>query len=192
MPANTYSTNLGLSELPEIDQKKYPGIFQDLVRIRIAIRGLQSALDIYTGALPEDKQYWPSVGVTDYLRLQNISRIHCEVSEDISAGHAVTFFDFGGKLAAKRADSNTINNPCRGFCSAKGGVLAGSYGEFVLLGVNPFYSGLTPGQEYYLSLTPGLITSVMPTTMGNIQQKIGYALSSTALWFNPSITWDTV
>lgn len=41
----TFSTNTGLSVIPEIDQKQYPTIWNDLMRVRNAINILQQAID---------------------------------------------------------------------------------------------------------------------------------------------------
>ena len=45
----SYNTNLGLSALPEIDQKKNPEIYAELLRIRNALKVLQGAVDILSG-----------------------------------------------------------------------------------------------------------------------------------------------
>lgn len=41
--------------------------------------------------------------------------------------------------------------------------------------------GLTAGTEYYLSATPGLITSTPPSASGNYVKRLGIGLSSTEL-----------
>lgn len=45
MATPSFSTNLGLSALPEYDQKKDPALYGELTRIRNALRALQAALD---------------------------------------------------------------------------------------------------------------------------------------------------
>lgn len=47
-------------------------------------------------------------------------------------------------------------------------------------------TGLSVGAIYYGSETPGAITTTAPTTSGAIVRKIGFAQSSTVLFFNPS------
>lgn len=47
-------------------------------------------------------------------------------------------------------------------------------------------SGLTTGSIYYLSTTPGVITTTPPSSTGDIVRVVGYALSATVLWFSPS------
>lgn len=47
---SSYSFNLGMGVLPELDEKKDPYVFRECARIRSAIRNLAEALDSYTGA----------------------------------------------------------------------------------------------------------------------------------------------
>lgn len=46
-------------------------------------------------------------------------------------------------------------------------------------------TGLTPGVDYFMGTTPGTLTSVVPTTTGNVVLKVGTALSTTQLLFKP-------
>jgi hypothetical protein len=41
------------------------------------------------------------------------------------------------------------------------------------------FTGLTPGDTYYLSTTPGQLTATAPTASGSIQQRVGFARSTT-------------
>lgn len=50
--ANEFETNIGLSALPEIDQKQYPQIYAELVRIRNALHAIQGYLDTLAGGTP--------------------------------------------------------------------------------------------------------------------------------------------
>lgn len=178
-----YSTNLGLSVQPEIDQQKHPQIFLELARMRNAFRVLQGALDAYTGALSEDPQYWNQVTPTNSTRVQNISRLYAKASETITVGQVVYFWNNAGVLNARKADANAIGNTARGFCAVTAGVVAGDMGEFILLGVNPYYAGLTPGTTYYLANTPGLISAVP----GTVSQVVGWAIDANNLWFAPAL-----
>lgn len=48
--ATAFSTDLVIGVLPEVDSKKDPVLYNELARLRSAIRNLASALDSYTGA----------------------------------------------------------------------------------------------------------------------------------------------
>ena len=187
-----YSTNLGLSVQPEIDQKQHPQIFLELFRIRTALKTLQGALDTYTGALSEDQKYWDQAKVYDTARVQNISRVYLVAGEDISVSQTVTITNVAGVPTVYKANATDATKPARAFCSVPAGVKSGAYGEFILLGVNPYFSGLTPGATYYLSTTSGQITATAPSTAGNIVQQTGYALDSKSLWFNPVLNWKVI
>jgi len=68
MAGPSYTTNTGLSALPEIDQKKTPEIWAELVRIRQAINILQEALDA-PGNVPAGGtigQFLAKLSGTDY------------------------------------------------------------------------------------------------------------------------------
>lgn len=53
-------------------------------------------------------------------------------------------------------------------------------------------TGLTAGSTYYISETAGNITTTAPTTSGAIVRIIGYALSTTELFFDPDKTYIEV
>jgi hypothetical protein len=46
------------------------------------------------------------------------------------------------------------------------------------------FSGLTPGATYWLSETPGQITTTAPITQGSIVQEVGWARNATTLVIN--------
>lgn len=54
------------------------------------------------------------------------------------------------------------------------------------------FVGLTPGATYYLGTVPGTITTVAPTTPGNIVQRIGFARSATTLVVFTDRDWTEI
>ncbi len=52
-------------------------------------------------------------------------------------------------------------------------------------------TGLSTGDIYYIGAS-GAITNTQPSTTGDIVRIIGYAISSTQLWFDPSKEWMEV
>ena len=60
--------------------------------------------------------------------------------------------------------------------------------------VRGWYStgSLTPGAIYYLSNTPGLMTATAPSGTGDIVRVVGYAMTATQFWFDPSKEWTVV
>ena len=189
---NQLSTNTGLTTQPEFTQSKDPEIWQDLLAIRYAIKGLQESLDLYTGALSEDVQYWGNTTPASSIRTQYISRVYLKTSEAISFGQIVNFWNNAGVCTVQKANATDATKPARGYCVVVAGVASGAYGEFNVFGDNSLYTGLTPAATYYLSTTAGQLTVTAPSTSGNIVQPVGYAFDTKNLYFNPSLTWTVV
>ena len=49
----------------------------------------------------------------------------------------------------------------------------------------------TIGGLIYVDTNAGLLTQTKPTTAGNVQQCVGYAISTTAMYFNPQLHYET-
>lgn len=191
MALQEYSTNLGLSQSPEFDQKKYPELFSELQRVRNALRVLQAALDQYTGTLSEQQDFWSQTPATKSLRVQGMCRVYCIATATFALGELVNFLDDAGVTKAQHADATPgIVLPAQAFCSTSGGVAIGDYGEFTLLGAMPYFTGLLGGALLYLNTTPGQITASPPGASGSLLQQIGYVVSPNVIWFNPSGTWQ--
>ena len=172
--AQQFSTNLGLSALPEIDQSKYGDVFTEILRIRGALKILQTTLDLYTGIFGEDPTYWSTANTT-WIRLQNLTRLYAKAGVDIPAGRLVSFYNVGGILTAKIADAAT-STPAHAYCTTA--VKAGDTGEFFLEGLITL-ANLIPGTTYYLG-NSGLVT----ITAGQV---VGLAVSTTQLFFRPTL-----
>lgn len=182
MTTGSYSTNLGVSATPEIPQDKYPEIYIDNLKLRNALKTLQSVMDIYTGALGEDPAFWANQSnPTSWYRIQNLTRIYALASETIVAGAIVNFWSNAGVLNVRNANASAAGKPAHAFCSTA--ITAGSYGEFIREGACFLIGSLTPGTTYYLSNTAGLIAA----GAGTIPQKIGFALNSSTLIFRPDL-----
>lgn len=186
-----FSTNLGLSILPEVDQKRDPETYSELLRMRNALRALQSALDQYTGALSVDKNYWDQTPPASSVLVQNISRVYVPATEAIAFGQATHLWNNAGTLSARLANATNNTRPCRAYCNVQGGVGIGEYGEFILLGLLRV-AGVTPGATYYLDTVNGLITLAAPGVVGNIVQEVGFGLDDTSIWFNPILNWYVI
>lgn len=177
------SINLGLPATPDV---KDPTIFVELLRVYNAINAVARGLDTYTGALPALPEDYDYLGLSN-LRDQNISRMYPIFDVDVLAGAMINVYNVAGVLHARLANATDGTKPARGFAAAT--VTSGNRGEIVLLGLHPLLSGLTPGALYYLSAVSatGQITSAAPATVGNLVQPVGFALSDTAIWFNPTL-----
>lgn len=179
-----FSTNLGLSILPEMESREQPTVYAEFLRIRNALRVLQSALDVYTGALSADINYWDQTPPSSSVRVQGVSRVYAITSEAIALGELVNLYNVAGTMTARKANATNGTKPCRAYCSVNGGVALGAYGEFILLGLLRT-TGVTPGATYYVGTTGGLITGTAPAVVGNLVQEIGFGLDDESIWFNP-------
>ena len=182
MANQSYSSNTGVSALPEFDQSKYPELYLDSLKLRMGIKILQQVLDQYTGALGEDPTYWnQQTNPALWTRLQNLSRIYGQATEAIPAGAVVNFYNNGGVLGVRNANASAAGKQCDAWCTTA--VAAGSYGEFITQGTCFLIGGLTIGATYYLSNTNGLLSS----GAGTVVQKVGRAIGVNTLLFKPEL-----
>jgi hypothetical protein len=66
----------------------------------------------------------------------------------------------------------------------------GASGKFLLYGKSgDIFTGLTLGSQYYMSETANAITTTKPTTTDAVQRIVGYALSTTELFFDPASSY---
>ncbi len=105
--------------------------------------------------------------------------------ENVLTGQLLHYYNDSGVTKAQLADATDATKPCQAF--AANDALTG---EIVRpLGAASDITGLTgktPGAAQYLSAaTPGAMTESPPSSVGNLIQKIGSALNTTTVDFNP-------
>ena len=104
--------------------------------------------------------------------------------ENVSQYDLANIYDDGGTLKGRKADGGTNKYVCHGFFTA-----AGTTGNTVVVQTNGWITGagLTIGADYFLSATPGAycLAASVPSGAGKIVQKIGYAVSTTEMEFEP-------
>ena len=111
--------------------------------------------------------------------------------EELTAGENVVDGDLcylktDGKLWKADADAATTANTLLGIATET--ILADATGTFHLRGKYTT-SGLTTGNTYYVSTTAGEWTNSPATDSGDIIRIVGYALSTTVLYFSPDATY---
>jgi hypothetical protein len=103
--------------------------------------------------------------------------------ENLSAGDLVNVFSDSGVMKVRKADATGgISKRADGY--VKEAVSSGNTATVYFSGVIP-RTGLTIGARYFLSNTPGSVTTIIPTTSGHLVQYIGKAISTTELLFEP-------
>lgn len=179
--------DLGLPELPiltrgesEPDLRYLYFAVQNLAQAVGQQLGLDTPLDGYNS----NPAY--SIGASK-------RRLYVPAAEAISYGQLVHIFDDAGTMSARLADATDATKPCLGISNSTGTIAIGSTVEVVL--PNAYVSsvgGLTPGELYYLSTTPGTGSNTPPAAAGNIVQPIGFAVLTAGFFFNPPYHWTVV
>lgn len=105
-----------------------------------------------------------------------------QASETLAGGDFINFHVVSGAIRMRKADGATPGKQADGFILA--GVASASSGTAYLRGINSAVTGLTPGEDYFLSATtPGAAQDAAPTANGQVSQRLGIALSATELAF---------
>lgn len=103
-------------------------------------------------------------------------------SEALTAGDFVSLWNNTGVLNVRKADATTNAKPAHGFVLSNV-LLSGTATVYLLSNINTAEVGLTIASDYYLSTTPGGVTTTPPSATGNIVQRIGTATKTTELPF---------
>lgn len=106
-----------------------------------------------------------------------------QASEALSAGNVVNIHDVAGAFRVRKADGATSGKAVDGFVLAA--VASAANATVYFEGTNTALTGLTPGMQYLSATTPGAVTATVPTGAGQTVQRIGPAVSATALNFEP-------
>lgn len=105
-----------------------------------------------------------------------------QASEALAAGDYVNVHDASG-ARVRKADASTSGKFAHGFVLAA--VSSGQNATVYFEGTNTQVTGQTPG-TVFLSTTAGLGTTAAPAGAGNVVQRVGVAISATAVNFERS------
>lgn len=166
--------NLGLpSEAPEIFTQP-----QVKASVDLFINGLNNllrAFEQFGGITQKPEEDWSTITPQDTLLRQNSGRFYLQASEALPFGSLINIHDSGG-VRARLASSD--GKPAHGYCNVQGGVDAGEDCE-VILGMGLVgIGGITPGQNLYLSASPGLAALSPDLGAGRIEQFVGLAIGN--------------
>lgn len=100
-------------------------------------------------------------------------------SEALSAGDFVNIWNSTG-AKMRKADATTSGKEAHGFVLAA--VSNGASGAVYFEGTNTAVTGQTPG-PVFLATTAGQATATAPSAAGQVVQRIGFAISATAINF---------
>jgi hypothetical protein len=102
-------------------------------------------------------------------------------SENLAAGDFVNIHNSTG-VKVRKADATTAGKEAHGF--VLGAITSGNPGTVYFEGTNTAVSGATAG-VVYLATTAGGFTATAPSGSGNAVQRVGVAVSTTAINFEP-------
>lgn len=102
-----------------------------------------------------------------------------QASENLAAGDFVNIHNSSG-ARVRKADATTAGKEAHGF--VLGAVSSGANATVYFEGTNTGVSGMTPG-TVFLHTTAGGATGTAPSGSGNVVQKLGVAVSATAINF---------
>lgn len=168
-----YSSNLGLGDTPSV---KDPELYAEATRIYSAIKNLALNLDSALGLSLYDDADRANITPVQTIKSDLQNKLYVKYNVSIAAGQTVGFINSGGELRAVIGTAGTV----RGFAVET--KAAGELGLVILFGLL-VTAGLTPGTLYYAAGTAGAIASVPAATV----QAVGFAVSSTALFVNPTL-----
>lgn len=111
--------------------------------------------------------------------------ISVPASEALSAGAVVNLYSNAGATNARNADGSVASGgkQVSGFVISS--VASSATAMVYRNGLNTGVTGLTPGADYYLGLTPGTIVTTAPTGAGQTQQYVGTAITATSIDIQP-------
>jgi hypothetical protein len=158
---------------------------------------LPDPASVYVGQMPDLVGDWPQVGVmveasTLEAMVSPCYRADHTVVLTITAAEAISQYDLiniyldGETLKGRLADGGTNQYVAHAFAIAA--IENAATGVVQTNGIITG-AGLTPGADYYLDDVPGdyCLAAAIPDADGEIVQKIGYAISTTQLVFEPEM-----
>lgn len=176
-----YSTNLVIPSTSSINDQIGQ---EEMTYVFNALRALATHLDELTGGLQPLVTDWPNISPAISNLGNNLFRFYAQADAAITYGQFVNFHNATATtVKARPAQANGFANVAAGYCVDPNGVANGAWGEFCCgPGLNYGISGLTPGNWYFLSPTvAGSITATQPTTIGQVIQLVGIAITDRIL-----------
>lgn len=184
---DSFRIQLGLPTLPADDIE--PMLYDDFLQVFRAIQNLLRGVSTYCGVDAPPSDTWSSVVFAYTLLTGNLSRLYVPASVAISRGQAINLHNNAGVLNARLAVCTSAATMCHGVANntvAIGGICEINY----LQGLLDSIGGMTVGSLYYLSSVAGAIQTTRPSTVGQIIQSVGVALTTGQLAMAVSLQYQ--
>jgi len=134
---------------------------------------------------------WSSVKISSEIAANSGGNSGAAATADLVAGEDL----FAGEICGMAVDGTMVKATVVDDTTSKRliGVIqadttTGNTGTFLLNGFTDT-TAVTTGDVLYLSTTAGVLSTVPPAGSGEVVRVIGYATSSTSMYFNPDRTW---
>jgi hypothetical protein len=181
-----YKIQLGLPVLPS--EHLAPDLYGQFLLVYNALQNLLRGVSQYTGIDAPAAVLQGQLAPADTLLTGNITRLYVPAGVAINRGQAVNLFNNAGVLTARLAAASSATTLMHAVANAT--VLAGATLELNLFsGLLDSIGGLTTGESYYLSPTPGAIQLTRPSTAGQVIQAAGLALGSSTFYFHANTAY---
>lgn len=179
----------GLPDLP--DDTVDPKLYDDLLILHRAIKNIVLYVGRYAGIDAPTPDIWSGIQYVDTILTANLNRLYPVASVPITAGQIVNLFNSAGNLRARLAVATGAATMAHGIAMTS--AAAGEQFEmYWLRGYVDTIGGMTIGTVYWLSTVAGAIQNVAPAVVGQIQQQIGLALTSSQLLADIPFTYRIV
>lgn len=106
----------------------------------------------------------------------------------LTAGQ-LCYLDTSGTMSLADASAESTSKSLLGIATTA--ISSGATGKFLIKGIYDT-TGLTTGSLLYVSTTAGEMVGSPPGSSGEIIRILGYALSTTQLFFEPDRTWTEI
>lgn len=177
-PVINSSINIGLpAEAPQ--GFKHPEVRAAVDLLIQTANNLIRQVEQYCGVTQKDPSLWSSLIPQETLLRQNLGRLYCIAGVNIAFGEFVNLYDDAGVLKARLAEATSGNvRKAHGYCSTSGGIAIGTSGEIILSQGLLAIAGIAPGQNIFLSTTPGIPSVVAATAAGQLEQFLGFGVAT--------------
>jgi hypothetical protein len=103
-------------------------------------------------------------------------------SEALEAGDLVNIWSDAGQHRARRASAAAAGMEAHGYVMAP--FALGATATVYFEGTNSAMTGLTPGKRFLSATQPGKTQAIPPSDPGQVVQRVGFAVSATAMNFD--------
>lgn len=168
--------------LPETPTGIPDELFNILFPIYTAIHNLERYLSLYAGTDGQPAEDWPQLSIDQTMFIGNMSRWYVEATEAMSFGQVVSAVLVGATTKVQLANATNNTRKACGIVTSEGTVAAGQFVEVkVGMALITGITGMIPASRYWLNTSNGQIVNVAPVAAGNIEQYLGWSMTSNRL-----------